>query len=73
MASVAWVSVCDIARWLDLSQDVVEQTVRRAAAKGWFELADGPTLKVRLRVDIEQGSRGSRPIPCRRQLSRASN
>ena len=51
-ASWKWVPVHDIARRLGLDDEVAEEAVRRAVAKGWFEATTDWPLRVRLRSDL---------------------
>ena len=46
------VPVHDIARQLGLDEEVVEEAVRRAVEKGWFEVTDDSPANVRLRSDL---------------------
>lgn len=50
-ASWKWLPVHDIARQLELDEGVVEEAVRRAVEKGWFEATTDRPLQVRLRSD----------------------
>jgi hypothetical protein len=51
-ASWKWVSVHDIARRLELDEEVVLEAVRRAVEKGWFEATTDFPRRVRLRSDL---------------------
>jgi len=46
------VPVQDIARRLELDEEVVETAVRRAVEKGWFEATTDWPRRVRLRSDL---------------------
>jgi DNA-binding MarR family transcriptional regulator len=50
-ASWKWLPVHDIARRLELDEAIVEEAVRRAVEKGWFEATTDRPLQVRLRSD----------------------
>jgi DNA-binding MarR family transcriptional regulator len=51
-ASWKWLPVQDIARRLELDEGVVEEAIRRAVEKGWFEATTDRPLQVRLRSDF---------------------
>ena len=51
-ASWKWVPVHDIARRLELDEEVVLEAVRRAVEKGWFEATTDWPRRVRLRSDL---------------------
>jgi hypothetical protein len=51
-ASWKWVPVQDIARRLELDEEVVLEAVRRAVEKGWFEATTDWPRRVRLHSDL---------------------
>jgi Mn-dependent DtxR family transcriptional regulator len=51
-ASWKWVAVRDIARRLELSEEIVGQAVQRAAEQGWLEVTEDWPPRVRLRADL---------------------
>jgi DNA-binding transcriptional regulator LsrR (DeoR family) len=46
------VAVRDIARRLELSEEIVGQAVQRAAEQGWLEVTEDWPPRVRLRADL---------------------
>jgi Mn-dependent DtxR family transcriptional regulator len=51
-ASCKWVAVRDIARRLELSEEIVGEAVRRAAEQGWLEVTEDWPPRVRLHADL---------------------
>ena len=49
-----WVATRDIAGTLGVKDEVVEEAIRRAARKGWFELADEEASCFRLNGELWQ-------------------
>jgi hypothetical protein len=53
-SSWKWVATRDIAGTLGVNDDVVEDAIRRAARKGWLELADEEASRFRLNGELWQ-------------------